>query len=38
MPDLSTYKPGSYHDYDVGGNNHLVGNINHLIRWQVNND
>ena len=21
MPDLSTYKPGSYHDYDVGGNN-----------------
>ena len=19
MPDLSTYKPGSYHDYDVGG-------------------
>ena len=21
MPDLSTYKPGSYHDFDVGGNN-----------------
>ena len=19
MPDLSTYKPGSYHDFDVGG-------------------